>query len=360
MTGRQLTHHERMRLALEHRETDRIPISMICSGINQPAYGELEALLQKERGIGVTEYLSPLLDVVPVFPGYTGPALEPGTDHWGVRRRKISFGIGSYEDEIETHPLADATSIDDVLKHEWPSPDWFDYTGIPENIQRINATEPHGIFAGWGSIWEAAWYMRGFEAALMDLVLNPELIDCILQKVAEFQIEFHRRILEAGNGDVDLIFCGDDIGTQRGLLMSLDSFEAQIKPYHVQLNQMIHRHGAKVVYHSDGAVMKAIPSLIGMGIDVLQPLQLDAEGMDAEVLKTTHGEVLCFEGGVSVQKTLPLGTADEVKEEVKELIRLLGRSGGYILGPAHVIQAGTPAENIIAMFDTAAGAELPG
>ncbi len=358
MPRRELTHHERVRLALDHQETDRIPISMICSGINQPAYGELETVLQRERGIGVMEYLDPILDIVPVFPSYIGPALEEGTDHWGVRRRKISFGIGSYEDEIESYPLQDATSIDDVLKHPWPSPDWFDYTGIPENIQRINATEAHGIFAGWGSIWEASWYMRGFEAALMDLVVNPELINCIMQKVAEFQIEFHRRMLEAGKGDIDLIFCGDDIGSQRALLMSLDTFEANIKPYHLQLNEMIHHHGARVVYHSDGAIMKAIPSLIEMGIDILQPLQFDAEGMDPEVLKTSYGDVLSFEGGVSVQKTLPLGTADDVREEVRELIRLLGKSGGYILGPAHVIQAGTPAENILAMFDTALETEL--
>ena len=91
----ELSHHERVRLALDHQETDRIPISMICSGINQPAYGELETMLKRERGIGVAEYLRPILDVVPVFPSYIGPQLDPGTDHWGVRRRKISFGIGS-------------------------------------------------------------------------------------------------------------------------------------------------------------------------------------------------------------------------------------------------------------------------
>jgi uroporphyrinogen decarboxylase len=353
-----LTHHERVRLALEHQETDRIPISMVCSGIHQPVFGELETLLQKKRGIGVTQYLQHIVDIVPVYPRYVGPRFESRTDYWGVRRKKISFGIGSYEDEIEYHPLADATSIDDVLKHSWPSPDWFDYTGIPEKIEKINATEKHFIISGWGSIWEASWYMRSFEAALMDLILNPGLINCIMQKVTEFQIEFHRRILEAGNGNIDLIFCADDIGTQRSLLMSLDTFEANIKPYHVQLNQMIHDHGARVIYHSDGAVMKAVPALMDMGIDILQPLQFDAVGMDPETLKARYGGVLSFEGGVSVQKTLPLGTAGDVRQEVRELIRLLGSAGGYILGPTHVIQAGTPARNILAMFDTAVETEL--
>ena len=122
----------------------------------------------------------------PSSPDTSDPGSKRKPASWGVRRRKISFGIGSYEDEIESYPLQDATSIDDVLKHPWPSPDWFDYTGIPESIQRINTTEAHAIFAGWGSIWEASWYMRGFEAALMDLLVNPELINCIMQKVAEF------------------------------------------------------------------------------------------------------------------------------------------------------------------------------
>ena len=114
-------------------------------------------------------------------------------------------------------------------------------------------------------------------------------------------------MLEAGNGDIDLIFCGDDIGSQRGLLMSLDAFEANIKPYHLQLNEMIHRHGARVVYHSDGAIMKAIPSLIEMGIDILQPLQFDAEGMDPEVLEGLLWRGVVVRGGSQCPEDLALG-----------------------------------------------------
>ena len=137
--------------------------------------------------------------------------------------------------------------------------------------------------------------------------------------------------------------------------MSLDMWERHIKPCHVRLNQAIHELGAKVIYHSDGAVMEAVPGLIDMGIDVLQALQFDARGMDAEELKQRYGDRLCFEGGVSVQRTLPFGTPDDVRREVRHLVATLGRSGGYILGPSHAIQAGTPPENVVAMFDTAAG-----
>jgi uroporphyrinogen decarboxylase len=136
--------------------------------------------------------------------------------------------------------------------------------------------------------------------------------------------------------------------------MSLDMWEEHIKPHHARLNRVIHEFGAKVIYHSDGAVMDAVPGLIEMGIDVLQALQFDARGMDPQKLKRDYGDRLCFEGGVSVQQTLPFGTADDVREEVRERIRVLGRDSGYILGPSHVIQAGTPPRNVVAMFETAA------
>jgi len=135
--------------------------------------------------------------------------------------------------------------------------------------------------------------------------------------------------------------------------MSIKMWERFIKPHHIRLNKRIHEFGKKVIYHSDGNVMDAIDGLIDMGIDVLQPLQLSAEGMDPVILKERYGDVLCFEGGVSVQKILPFGKEEEVREEVKILIRILGRNGGYILGPDHAIQAGTPPENVFAMFETA-------
>jgi len=160
-------------------------------------------------------------------------------------------------------------------------------------------------------------------------------------------------MLAAAAGAIDLAFTADDIGGQHGLLMSLDMWETFLKPYHVRLNATIHEFGVKVIYHTDGAVMDAVPGLIDMGIDVLQALQFSAKGMDPRELERRFGDRLCFEGGVSVQTTLPFGTAEDVREEVETLISTLGAGGGYILGPSHAIQAGTPPENVVAMFDTA-------
>jgi len=348
-----LTHRARVKLALDHRDTDRIPISMICSGIHEPTLSQLRVLLKEHRGQSLGDYLGPLIDVALVEPDYSGPSMQNQTDYWGVRRKRVDAGMGQFHDEIDTYPLAGIKEISELDSYPWPRTEWFDYSTIPEKIKKQNEQEEYCIMSGWGSIFEAAWYMRGFEQFLMDLVLAPEMAHAILQKVTDFQIAHTRKILEAGQGKIDLIFCGDDIGMQQGLLISLETFIEFIKPLHIELNKTIHEYGATVIYHTDGAIMKAVPDLIDMGIDILQALQFDAAGMDPQILKESYGETLCFEGGVSVQKTLPLGTVEDVIEETTHLIRTLGKNGGYILGPSHFIQAGTPAENVLAMFDTA-------
>jgi len=356
--GDELTHRERVRLALERRTTDRVPIAMICSGINPPAYRALSEYLARERGISVEDYLRPLVDVREVGPAYIGPPLPEGTDMWGVRRKAVSYGDGAYA-EICHYPLADAQDPSDLESHRWPQPEWFDYHSLRERIAAIRRQGDYCLMASNGNIFETSWYMRGFQQMLLDLVLNPELAHAIFERVCSFYIEHFRRILRVADGEIDLVFTADDIGSQKGLLMSVEMWSEHIKPYHARLNRAIHEFGVRVIYHSDGAIMDAVPGLIEMGIDVLQPLQFDAAGMDPVALKERYGDRLCFEGGISVQKTLPFGTPEEVSEEVRERVRVLGRGGGYILGPSHAIQAGTPPQNIVAMFDTAAGCVPP-
>jgi len=348
-----LSHRERVRLALQHKEADRVPIAMVCSGINQPAYGQFEALLRAQRSLSVAEYLAPIIDIKPVGPEYIGPALEPGEDMWGVRRASVSFGAGAY-DEIVHHPLRAVQDIAQIRRHRWPSTEWFDYSVLPDRIRAVQSSGEYCLMAANGNIFETSWYMRGFEQIFMDLALNPELVHAIFEPVTEFYIAHFTKILSAAQGQVDLVFTADDIAGQNGLLMSLGMWGEHIKPYHARLNKVIHEHGARVIYHSDGGVMAAVPGLIEMGIDVLQALQFDAKGMDPVELKQKYGDRLCFEGGVSVQSTLPFGAPEDVRREVRERVRVLGRNGGYILGPSHAIQAGTPPENILALFDTAA------
>jgi uroporphyrinogen decarboxylase len=352
------TPRERVRLALEHRSTDRVPIAMVCSGIRPAARRALEAYLQRQRSIGVNAYLASILDVAGCQPAYIGPRLAPGTDYWGVRRASVSYGVGAY-DEISEYPLAGVQNIRELDNYTWPSPDWWEYHSFPALCRQLRRERDYALLIGNGNPFESTWYLRGLERTLSDLALNPELVTEILRRVTAFYIGFFRRALTAADGAIDLVFTADDIGGQRGLLMSLPMWEALVKPHHARLNAALHEFGVRVIYHSDGAVTAAVPGLIDAGIDVLQALQFDAAGMDPAALKRSYGDRLCFEGGVSVQQTLPFGTPEDVAEEVRERIRVLGAGGGYILGPSHAIQDGTPPANIVALFDTAMATGLP-
>ena len=350
-----LSSRERVRLALEHKETDRCPIAMVCSGINPPARGHLDAFLRRARGIDLQSYLDGLLDVRSVGPAYVGPPLHPREDIWGVVRKRVDNPAGGWYDEIDVYPLAEVSSPAELETHRWPSTEWYDYSSLPARIAAANRDQEHCLMVSNGNLFETAWYMRGFQRMFEDMVLHPELFHAVMERVTRFYVAHFHKMLAAADGKVDLAFTADDIAGQNGLLLSTAMWEEYLKPYHVRLNAAIHAFGVKVIYHTDGAATEAVEGLIDAGIDVLQALQFSAVGMDPAVLKDRFGDRLCFEGGVSVQTTLPFGTPDDVRAEVEDLIRVLGKGGGYILGPSHAIQAGTPPENIVAMYDAVVG-----
>ncbi|HUS46506.1 MAG TPA: uroporphyrinogen decarboxylase family protein [Phycisphaerae bacterium] len=354
----ELSHRRRVRLALERGQTDRVPIAMVCSGLNPPVERAVRRHLKAARGLSLEEYLDPLIDIKAVWPPEVGPPRPPDTDIWGVRRKRVSYGPGEYM-EIDHYPLAQADDAGDLDAHAWPSADWFDYSALSQQVRAERRQGDHCLMAMNGNPFETSWYMRGLERMMIDLVDKPELAREVLRRVTDFYVEYFRRILSAAEGEIDLVFTADDIGGQQGLLVSLEMWAEFIKPCHERINKAVHEFGARVIYHSDGAVMQAVPGLIDMGIDVLQALQFDARGMDPAVLQERYGERLCFCGGVSVQRTLPFGTVEDVREEVRRRIAVLGAGGGYILGPSHAVQAGTPPENVLAMFDTAAETPVP-
>lgn len=363
MTGT-MSSRERVLAALSHRDTDMVPFSL-GFGINMPARTALLSALGMKSMNELDSLLLGMSDLRWVQPAYRGPSdrnktLADGreTDIWGVGRKPMTYGVGAYS-EIEIYPLASPTGISDLGKYRWPNVDWFNFYAIPDMIRQANSDGSYAICMGNGNIFETAWYMRGFEQMLMDLILEPEFAWEVLTRVTDFYVAYFTRALEASKGRIDIIFTADDIGQQEGLLLSLELWEKMIKPHHVRLNRVLHNFRVKVMYHTDGAVMQAVPGLMDMGIDVLEALQFDAKGMDASMLKGKYGDRLCFHGGVSVQSTMPFGTPEQVSFEVAERIRVLGSNGGYILAPSHAIQAGTPPENIIAFLQGTGRFTLP-
>lgn len=352
-----MTPRERILKALNHEPTDIIPFS-IGFGINPPAlkkFAEYMYLTLNEARTFITD----CSDTRHVGPKYTGPpgrnTFDPDgrqTDLWGVIRRNVSYGEGEYP-EICGYPLSGIQDESELDSYLWPQTDWFDYNVIPGQIDQIINDGDRAVISSGGNIFETAWYMRGFETMLGDLLAAPEIAAGIMKRVTDFYIGYQTEILTAAEGAVDMVFTADDIGGQTGMLLSPELWERMIKPHHAKLNRVIHQFGAKVLYHTDGSVMEAVEGLIDMGIDILEALQFDAQGMDPEILKSKYGDRLCFHGGVSVQSTLPFGSAEDVRKETEERIRVLGRNSGYILAPSHAIQAGTPPQNIEAFFKAA-------
>ncbi|GIK72807.1 MAG: uroporphyrinogen decarboxylase [Chloroflexota bacterium] len=280
--------------------------------------------------------------------------LPDGTalDIWGHVIRIVHNPTGAYE-EYAVWPLAGATSVEDLKHYPWPEPDWWDFTPIRGVMAQLDAHEEYHLRFRIGSVFELSWQLRGMQEFLMDLVNQPEIPQYIMERLTEVYVENTRRVLELAGDRLDMVYFYDDVATQQNLMISARMWRRLIKPLHQRIIDVAKAYNKPVMYHCDGALYPLIPELIDMGVDVLNPVQADAAGMEPQRLKDEFGDRLCFHGGIDIIKTLPRGTVADVRAEVAERIRVLGRNGGYILASSHHIQSDTPLDNIFAMYDLA-------
>jgi len=197
--------------------------------------------------------------------------------------------------------------------------------------------------------------MRGLARFLMDLVECPDIAEAISRRATQFYKQRAMRAVEESKGKIDIVYSGGDVGTQRGMMLAPELWRRHVKPYSTELIRPFKDMGLITMYHSCGSIVPVIEDLIGMGLDVLDPIQPLAHGMDAASLKRRFGDRLAFHGGVDVQRLLPYGTPGQVRKEVMRLMETLGGDGGYIVCPAHAIQPDTPPENVVALYETARG-----
>lgn len=268
---------------------------------------------------------------------------------WNVRTRNIEYGegIGEYEEDAH-HPLATVATIAEVERFPWPDPADFDIAGLRE---RIREWAGYPILAGSSEPFYLYCRLRGMEQALEDLVANPEIADAVLDRIWRFDYGMIRRILEECRGMVDLVYVAEDLGTQNSLLMSPRAFRRFLKPRMTKLIELVHSHGVRVFHHDDGAIRNLIPDLIETGIDLLNPIQWRCRGMERDALARAFGPRLVFHGGIDNQHTLPFGTADDVRAQVRENLEMFRAARGYIVAPCHNIQPNTPTGNIVAMYE---------
>jgi uroporphyrinogen decarboxylase len=274
------------------------------------------------------------------------------TDEWGVtwreQRYETRFGTGHYT-EMVGHPLADDAAVETYVP---PDPHRPELYADSERVIREYGDDYWIVGVTVTTIWETAWALRGYERLLMDLVEEPELADRILEIPFRYHLAAAERLVRMG---VDMVWTGDDIGSQRGMLMSPATWRRFFKPRMAELVSRLRaiRPDVTIAYHTDGDVRDVIPELIEIGIDVLNPVQPAC--MDPAELKRAYADRLCFWGTVDEQRTLPFGTADDVRAEILERLRTVGRGGGLILAPTHHVQLDTPLENLWAMVDTVRG-----
>lgn len=325
---------------------DRLPVDLWCTP-------EVEESLKLHTGATTTLDLFRALGldkIVWVFPEYRGHA---GRTTWGAPVSKVRAGQASYE-EITTAPLAgreDPAILDDYPF--WPDPDRFDFAAAVSRAEE--AHRDFAVIGPWIALFEVYSQLRGLEQSFLDLALAPDFVETVLDRVEEIQTEMLERFFAAGGADVlDFVFVSDDIGGQNGLLLSPDMWERHLGPRMKRWCRLIHDHGVRVFYHSDGACEAMVGRLIECGIDVLNPIQHVCPGMDPATLKAKYGDRVVFHGGVDNQRVLPFGTPEEVRAEVRMLRDTLGAGGeGFICCSCHNVQAGTPVENILAMIDEA-------
>ena len=353
-----MKHRERVLTALSHQEPDRCPMQVSFT----PEFADrLRADLHIQgtsqhnpHGAGNTYKLEQAIgeDMLLTSVGWAnGYYLAPQNyiDEWGVGWESIEystpFGKGRYT-EIRGHPLADDRAVDDYIPPDPNRPELYEE---PARVIRDYKDQYWIVGVTVTTVFECAWALRGYERMLSDLALNPNLAERILEFPYQFHLTAAKKLVEMG---VDMIQIGDDVGAQHAMLISPKMWRKFFKPRmaHFISELKAINSEVKVAYHSDGYILPIIPDLIEIGLDVLNPIQPAC--LDPVQMKREFGKNLCFWGSIDEQSTLPFGTPEEVRAEVINRLKTLGKDGGLIIGPTHHVQLDTPLENFWAMVDT--------
>jgi len=367
----------RVRAALEHREPDRVPRDMGAvrmTGIHVRAYAELRrALGLPEREVRVGDLSQQLavveadvadtvgLDVRGVEPrgssAYRREMVDDGEcrtflDEWGVRRRMPKDGFFF---DPSSAPLGGEIGAGQLARFAWPDgADPARRAGVVQEARRVIAEERRAVYVGsvCAGLTEMLFRLRGFEDGYMDLAADPSLARALMERVLEVKLAWWATILPELGDAVDVVGEADDLGGQTTPLFAPRTYRELVKPLHAELIAFIRaRTRAKILFHSCGAIRELLPDLVEIGVDILNPVQVSAAGMETAALKRDFGHELVFwGGGVDTQGVLGIGTPDDVRADVRRRVADLAPGGGFVFASVHNIQANVPGENAAAMW----------
>jgi uroporphyrinogen decarboxylase len=333
---------ERVLAAAGHTRPDRTPVS--CGRIDDMDHW-------RERfSVADEEELRTLFGLDTRKTSYSGIfRTAPGLTIWGSSDDWES----GYNVRPGGFPLEAVETTAGVERHRWPDPGDVDYAELRRRQAGIDARYASILSLGFQPPFCTLLDLFGMEQAMVMMHQEPRVIEAALAHIEAFLLPEMALAMEACAGLAQFFWCGDDFSTQRGMMLSPDSWRRFLKPIYRKMFDLVTSHGLSVWFHSCGTFRPVLPDLVDMGMGVWETVQVHLEGNDPAELKREFGSRITFFGAVSCQHTLPFGTPDDVRREVRERARVLGRGGGYICGPDHSIQKNMPAENIAALFDEA-------
>jgi uroporphyrinogen decarboxylase len=363
-----LTHRERVLRALNHQEPDRVPLA--AYSMTDVCYTNLRAHL----GLPPVELQ---------YQGEVSDVVQPDEDllqRLDLDTRDVAFTTTTprastwdsdetYENELGVgfrkhgvfyyyavhHPLSGERTVADVEDYPWPEPDPTPRTALGDVVREMRAQTDCALVMGvGGTLFANAWFLCG-DDWFVDLATNAPFVDALMEKLLELELARAEGILDAvGPDGIDVAICtADDLGMQTGLLISPELYRRFVKPRQRAFFKYVKRRSsAKVFMHCDGAIYPLIPDFIEIGVDILNPVQVECRGMgDTRRLKREYGRDLCFWGGLDNQHVLSFGTPQEVRDEVRRRIDDLAPGGGYVLAPRWAVRPEVPPENLCAIYE---------
>ena len=344
-----MTHKERALAVFHGKSVDRFPFW----------YGAAPDFTEKlVKYVGAKNEDEALYDIIgidfkTVRPKYIGEPLKTCEDgglisEWGIRRGGYHYG------QAVTNPLAGLDSISQIEeKYNFPSPDNYDVTISPK--EREWAKDFCLIGGTWAPFFHDSIELQGMQEFFLNMYENPKLIDYIIERAFEFYYEIDRRTFEQNKGVIDMYFIGNDFGSQRALLISPDMWRKLYKPRLKKLFDQARANGCVTAIHSCGSIKEIIPDFIEIGVDAINPIQVNSDDMDPEMLMREFGGDIVFFGGIDENHIILECTAEEVRAETRRIIDILGSKGRYIVAASHdLLLSEVPEENIFAMYDEAA------
>lgn len=340
-----LTSKERVKKTYNFQRPDRVPIDF-CACVK--IYDAMKKKLICDTDLEMLDKLH--VDFRWARAPWIGPDLKTAdgteTDYFGIPRK----GVGDFGSAI-THPLSYLKSENDIKNYPWPKAEYFDYNVFTEECERF---EEYAVLGGsWSWFFTASCDLVGMDKLFVMMYDNPALVYKLLERIVDFFYDMSKCMFEKAGRKVDIFFTGDDYGSQKAPMLSLKMWRELIKPHVKRLYGLAKSYDIKIMQHSCGSVVTLIPELIDCGVDIIEPMQVRAAGMTPAELVKNFGGKICFHGGMDTQQTLPFGTVEDVRQEVKDRIETFREYGGYTIAPTQHFMPETPLENILAMYETA-------